>query len=80
VLGWIATLPSLRGAAFSREELATWRDVAIAMTLFCHCEARSAVATHVLVQLLMDCFVPRNDRSGTMTVQPSSRGTKRSMR
>jgi hypothetical protein len=31
---------------------------------FRHCEARSAVAIHVLVQPPMDCFVPRNDRAG----------------
>jgi hypothetical protein len=44
------TTPSLRGAAFSREELATWRAVAIQvvvpppMDCFRHCEERSDVA------------------------------------
>jgi len=44
----------LRGAAFSREELATWRDVAIiAMT-----EAWQSIPVH---HGRMDRFVPRDD-------------------
>jgi hypothetical protein len=30
---------------------------------FRHCEARSAVAIHVVVGAPMDCFVPRNDEA-----------------
>ena len=33
-------------------------------TLVRHCEAHSAVAIHVLAELPMDCFVPRNDTVG----------------
>jgi hypothetical protein len=29
-----------------------------------HCEARSAVAIYAVVRAPMDCFVPRNDRTG----------------
>jgi hypothetical protein len=29
-----------------------------------HCEARSAVAIYAVARAPMDCFVPRNDRTG----------------
>ena len=53
---------SLRGAAFSREELATWRDVAIlAMT-----EAKQSIAVH---HHRLDRFVPRDD-AGAVIARP----------